>query len=244
MNYIGTSRSVERICASVTDKRYFRRSDPMGAERVDIGDHIADQCARGNQPGIHGICIAGQNIGPFCAAVGGYLPVMFQQQGSRHVGVGQSAAYSDCSALHPGLIGTRRNVQVDRTHGNIIGISDCHRNRLVAGQRAVGDLHDDIIDVVGSHICRGLEVWRCLEAQRARAGIDLEQDSVITARDAVGQRGARVGIGSSDRGDGGLVLGDAQARARFPSVAGDQRRFVVDISDCDRKRVSLSQRAV
>ena len=88
-----------------------------------------------------------------------------------------------------------------------------------AVQRSVGAGDGDVIDIVGARICRGLEVRRHLEADRARAA-DVEQRR-IRAAERKAERGA-FGVGASRLvGGAGAVLGEAGGGA-----GGDAGRFV------------------
>ena len=96
---------------------------------------------------------------------------------------------------------------------------DRHRDRLCIGQRAVGDLHRHVVDVVGPDIRGCLEVWSHGKCQRAGRTVDGELRRVRSARDRVGQRlGRQVRIRRRDRRDRCGVLGDVDRGRCSPAV--------------------------
>ena len=66
-------------------------------------------------------------------------------------------------------------------HGRFIGIRNRDRKRLGLRQGTVGDLDNDIINIVASRVGRMLEIQLGLEGEVARRAVDLEEVSVGTA---------------------------------------------------------------
>ena len=64
-----------------------------------------------------------------------------------------------------------------------------------------GDLHGDVIDVVGIGVGGRLVVRRADETQGAGGAIDAEKGHIGAAAEAVGGAGAGIGIGGGDGGE-------------------------------------------
>ena len=73
-------------------------------------------------------------------------------------------------------------------------VGDTDGDRLAVGERAVGNLHRDVVDIVRADIAWRLEIGSIDEAQCSGGRIDRELGRISTARDGVGQRcpGVRV----------------------------------------------------
>ena len=108
-----------------------------------------------------------------------------------------------------------------------IGHRDGNGLRGIAA-RVVGGGHRHVVDVVGADIARHLEVWRSDKAQHTRGGVDREARSIGAACNAVDQCIA-IGVGRSDGGNRGAVLGHADSGGWTAEIAGDHRRAVGDI---------------
>ena len=112
-------------------------------------------------------------------------------------------------------------------------------------QRAVGDLHRHVVDVVSTRVGWCFEVRRCNETQRAGAGVDCELRRIGTTADRVSQRLCwQVGIGGCDGGHRSAVLGHIDGSRRAAAIAGDDGGVVVDRSDCDGNGLRVNERAV
>ena len=111
------------------------------------------------------------------------------------------------------------------------------------GQRAVGHLDDDVVNIVAVKIRGSLEIRRRGEGQDARVRVDDETGCICAPTDGVGQRRDRIRIGRRDSGDCRAILRAQNSGCREPAIRRDGRRFIA-VDDRDRDGLGGHQASV
>src|SRR6185295_12752051 len=107
---------------------------------------------------------------------------------------------------------------------------------------AVRHIDGDVVYAIGVAVVRRLEVGRGLERHDASRRIDVEQGVVAAAAKRIGQ--APVGRGAVGIRCHGGVGGSAVFRSVSGRTGAEDRRNVVGVSDGNRDRLVVRQRAV
>ena len=89
-----------------------------------------------------------------------------------------------------------------------------------------------MVDIVAIEIARHIKVRRVDKSQYARDAVDRKLRRIRPTNNAVSERlNRQISVSCRDRRDGGCILRNADARRRRTTVAGDDRRVVVDRRD-------------
>ena len=108
-------------------------------------------------------------------------------------------------------------------------VGDGHTDRLRAAQGSIRRGNNHVVDIVAIEVTWNIKVRSRDKSQNAGRRVDREPRRIRSACHAVGEGlNRQIGVGRGDGGHGRGVLGNADAGRRRSTVAGDNRRVIVE----------------